>query len=76
MQWGLSGERMIKEKIIQIQGNKLCKCLGYPPGTKIDINIIKSIANGNVGDVVPGTSIAISMSMKGIACILVKKICS
>lgn len=69
---------MTKDKVIRIQGDRLCKYLGYPPGTKIEIEEIRKIANGEMGDIVVANdrSVTITMSMIGIAMILLEKICS
>lgn len=65
-----------KDKVIRIQGDRLCQFLGYPTGTKIDIGIIKAIASANAGDmlVIDGKSVNISMSAIGNATVLLKKI--
>lgn len=68
----------IRDKVIRIQGDKLCLELGYPPETKLDIVLIKQIANSKPGDIifVENREITITMHMIGVAGILVDKICS
>lgn len=38
------------DKVIRIEGDKLCGLLGYEKGTKIDVEIIPSIANPGMMD--------------------------
>jgi len=68
----------IRDKVIRIQGDKLCLELGYPPETKLDIKLIKQIADSKPGDIITidGREITITMRMIGVAGILVNKICS
>ena len=40
------------DKVIRIQGDKLCELLGYEKGTKIDVEIIRSIANSGMMDMI------------------------
>jgi hypothetical protein len=40
------------DKVIRIQGDKLCELLGYEKGTKIDVEIIRSIANSEMMDMI------------------------
>lgn len=68
--------KAVAERVIRVQGDKLCEELGYPKGTKIDIEIIKEIAKLKAGDfvVVNGKSIKISPRIFAIAKILLDKI--
>ena len=40
------------DKVIRIEGDKLCELLGYEKGTKIDVEIIRSIANSEMMDMI------------------------
>lgn len=64
------------DKVIRIQGDKLCELLGYEKGTKIDVEIIRSIANSEMMDmiVIDGRGIELSMRTITIAKILLEKI--
>ena len=64
------------DKVIRIQGDKLCELLGYEKGTKIDVEIIRSIANSEMMDmiVIDGREIELSMRTVAIAKILLEKI--
>ena len=64
------------DKVIRIQGDKLCELLGYEKGTKIDVEIIRSIANSEMMDmfVLDGRGIELSMRTVAIAKILLEKI--
>jgi hypothetical protein len=64
------------DKVIRIQGDKLCELLGYEKGTKIDVEIIRSIANSEMMDmiVIDGRGIELSMRTIAIAKILLEKI--
>lgn len=66
----------MKNRIIRIQGDKFCEELGYPKGTKIDIKIIREIAQLKAGDfvVIDGKSITITPRIFAIATILFDKI--
>lgn len=64
------------DKVIRIQGDKLCELLGYEKGTKIDVEIIRAIANSEMRDmiVIDGREIELSMRTVAIAKILLEKI--
>lgn len=64
------------DKVIRIQGDKLCELLGYEKGTKIDVEIIRAIANSEMMDmiVIDGRGIELSMRTIIIAKILLEKI--
>lgn len=64
------------DKVIRIQGDKLCGLLGYEKGTKIDVEIIRAIANSEMMDmiVIDGRGIELSMRTITIAKILLEKI--
>lgn len=64
------------DKVVRIQGDRLCQFLGYPEGTKIDVAVIRAIANAGAGDLVKvdGKGIVVGMSAIGIAQVLLKKI--
>ena len=64
------------DKVIRIQGDKLCELLGYENGTKIDVEIIRAIANSEMMDmiVIDGRGIELSMRTITIAKILLEKI--
>ena len=64
------------DKVIRIQGDKLCELIGYEKGTKIDVEIIRTIANSEMMDmiVIDGRGIELSMRMVAIAKILLEKI--
>ena len=64
------------DKVIRIQGDKLCELIGYEKGTKIDVEIIRAIANSEMMDmiVIDGRGIELSMRMVAIAKILLEKI--
>lgn len=64
------------DKVIRIQGDKLCELLGYEKGTKIDVEIIRAIANSEMMDmiVIDGRGIELSMRTIVIAKILLEKI--
>lgn len=64
------------DKVIRLQADKLCKDLGYKPGTKIDIETIRMIASGTFADVISidGQPTTLTMHMIGVAQILLKKI--
>ena len=66
------------DRVIRIQGDTLCEFLGYPRETKLDIKLIKQIADSKPGDIITinGREITITMRMIGVAGILVNKICS
>jgi len=57
-------------------GDKLCELLGYEKGTKIDVEIIRSIANSEMMDmiVIDGRGIELSMRTITIVKILLEKI--
>lgn len=64
------------DKVIRIQGDKLCEYLGLKQGTKIELNIIKQIASSQFGDTITiqGKSIILSMHAIGVSRILLAKI--
>lgn len=64
------------DKVIRIQGDKLCELIGYEKGTKIDVEIIRAIANSEMLDmiVIDGREIELSMRTVAIAKILLEKI--
>lgn len=64
------------DKVIRIQGDKLCELIGYGKGTKIDVEIIRAIANSETMDmiVIDGREIELSMRTVAIAKILLEKI--
>ncbi len=64
------------DKVIRIQGDKLCELIGYEKGTKIDVEIIRAIANSEMMDmiVIDGRDIELSMRTVAIAKILLEKI--
>lgn len=64
------------DKVIRIQGDKLCELIGYEKGTKIDVEIIRAIANSEMMDVIviDGREIELSMRTVAIAKILLEKI--
>ena len=64
------------DKVIRIQGDKLCECLGLKQGTKIELNIIKQIAASQFGDTITiqGKPITLSMHAIGLSRILLEKI--
>ena len=64
------------DKVIRIQGDKLCESLGLPAGTKIELDLIRKIATSQFGDVIQmnGKDIKLSMHMVGVAKILLEKI--
>ena len=64
------------DKVIRIQGDKLCELIGYEKGTKIDVEIIRAIANSETMDmiVIDGREIELSMRTVAIAKILLEKI--
>ena len=64
------------DKVIRIQGDKLCELIGYEKGTKIDVEIIRAIANSEMMDmiVIDGRGIELSMRTVAIAKILLEKI--
>ena len=64
------------DKVIRIQGDKLCELIGYEKGTKIDVEIIRTIANSEMMDmiVIDGREIELSMRTVAIAKILLEKI--
>ena len=64
------------DKVIRIQGDKLCELIGYEKGTKIDVEIIRTIANSEMRDmiVIDGREIELSMRTVAIAKILLEKI--
>ena len=64
------------DKVIRIQGDKLCELIGYEKGTKIDVEIIRTIANSEMMDmiVIDGRGIELSMRTVAIAKILLEKI--
>ncbi len=64
------------DKVIRIQGDKLCESLGYEPGTKIKLETIKQIATATFGDtiILDGKEIKLTMHMIGVAKILLEKI--
>lgn len=68
----------VKSRVIRIQGDTLCGFLGYPPETKLDIELIKQIANSKPNDIITidGRNVTITMRMIGVAGILADKICS
>jgi hypothetical protein len=65
-----------KSKVIRIQGDKLCEMLGLPPKTKIELNVIKEIADAPVKSFVVynGKNYVVDPSMKAIAGVLLAKI--
>ena len=67
---------MRSEEEIRIQGDKLCELIGYEKGTKIDVEIIRTIANSEMMDmiVIDGREIELSMRTVAIAKILLEKI--
>ena len=64
------------DKVVRIQGDKLCELIGYDKGTKIDVEIIRTIANSEMMDmiVIDGREIELSMRTVAIAKILLEKI--
>lgn len=54
----------------------MCEYIGIPKGTKIDLDVLQKIehAPANEKCTIMGKEILISMSMKGTAGILIKKI--
>ena len=64
------------DKVIRVQGDKLCELIGYEKGTKIDVEIIRTIANSEMMDmiVIDGRGIELSMRTVAIAKILLEKI--
>ena len=64
------------DKVIRIHGDKLCELIGYEKGTKIDVEIIRTIANSEMMDmiVIDGREIELSMRAVAIAKILLEKI--
>ena len=64
------------DKVIRIQDDKLCELIGYEKGTKIDVEIIRAIANSEMMDmiVIDGREIELSMRTVAIAKILLEKI--
>ena len=54
------------DKVIRIQGDKLCELLGYEKGTKIDVEIIRSIANSEMMDMIVLDGRGIELSMRTI----------
>lgn len=70
------GMNHIKDRVIRIQGDKLCEELGYPKETKIDIEVIREITQLKAGDfvVIDGKSITITPRIFAIAKILLDKI--
>ena len=64
------------DKVIRIQGDKLCELIGYEKDTKIDVEIIRAIANSEMRDmiVIDGREIELSMRTVAIAKILLEKI--
>ena len=64
------------DKVVRIQGDKLCELIGYEKGTKIDVEIIRAIANSEMMDmiVIDGREIELSMRTVAIAKILLEKI--
>ena len=64
------------DKVIRVQGDKLCELIGYEKGTKIDVEIIRTIANSEMMDmiVIDGREIELSMRTVAIAKILLEKI--
>ena len=64
------------DKVIRIQGDKLCELIGYEKGTKLDVEIIRAIANSEMMDmiVIDGRGIELSMRTVAIAKILLEKI--
>lgn len=64
------------DKVIRIQGDKLCEYLGLKPETKIELSVIKKIASSQFGDTITinGTDIVLSMHAIGIAKVLMEKI--
>ena len=66
------------DKVIRIQGDKLCESLGLAKGTKIDLELIRKIATSNFGETirVEGRDVKLSMHMIGVAKILLEKITS
>ena len=64
------------DKVIRIQGDRLCELIGYEKGTKIDVEIIRTIANSEMMDmiVIDGRGIELSMRTITIAKILLEKI--
>jgi len=65
-----------QDKIIRIQANKLNVALNMPINTYIPNDDIKAISMANVGEtiIVKGHKVLITMSIKGIAQILLSKI--
>ena len=64
------------DKVIRIQGDKLCDYLGLPAGTKIELKTIKQIATATFGESITldGKEINLTMHMIGVAKILLEKI--
>ena len=64
------------DKVIRIQGDKLCGYLGLEPGTKIELKTIKQIATATFGDSITldGKEVKLSMHMIEVAKILLEKI--
>ena len=66
------------DKVIRVQGDKLCGYLGLEPGTKIELDVIKQIATATFGEsiILDGKEVKPSMHMIGVAKILLEKITS
>ena len=64
------------DKVVRIHGDKLCELLGYKKGTKIDIEIIRAVANSEIWDmiVLDGRSVRLSPYAIAVAKILLGKI--
>ena len=64
------------DKVVRIQGDKLCELLGYKKGTKIDIEIIRAVANSEIWDmiVLDGRSVRLSPYALAVAKTLLGKI--
>lgn len=70
-------ETSVDNKVIRIQGDKLCTMIGLKPGTKIDRKVLDALAAAELGDVVRvGTRdvTVISPSIQVLAQILIDKI--
>lgn len=67
---------MSRDKVIRIQGDKMCEYLGLPKGTKINLDVLHIIEHAEVNKPcnVMNKDVVITMHMKATAGILIKKI--
>ena len=67
---------MTRDKVIRIQGDKMCDYLGIPRETKINLGVLQRIeqAEANQKCTVMGKEVTVTMHMKATAGILLKKI--